>query len=408
MSVAHVASRARVSTATFYEQFQDREDGLLAAYRTVVERILGQTRLPSGTTDWSDGARKVLAPLLNALQSDPDAGRVLFVEALAGVACIREERRLVLEEFGRRVEASLDGPPKDGNTPDIPAVAVMGALRNIVSRHLRTHAEDRLPLLVEDGLTWVGSYATPAGQKRWSIGPHALLPATSAYRHRPVARGPARLPRGRHSLPAGVVARSHRERILRGTAEAMMAKGYAHATVADIVAQAGVSRDVFYEHFSDKQHAFLEAQQHPTQYVLDACATAYFSAREWPERVWRCYETLLGLIAANPAVSHLRLVDCYDAGPAAIRRAEEITRSFTFFLEEGYSYRPQARQLPRLCSEAIAGAIFEIIQRSVAHGDVTQTPRQLPLVTYIAIAPFTGPQDAIRLIERFSGPYLSA
>jgi hypothetical protein len=61
------------------------------------------------------------------------------------------------------------------------------------------------------------------------------------------------------------------------------------------------------------------------------------------------------LIAQNPAISHLRLVECYASGPAAIRRAEEITRSFTIFLHEGYHYRPEAASLPRLCSQAIAG-----------------------------------------------------
>ncbi len=61
-----------------------------------------------------------------------------------------------------------------------------------------------------------------------------------------------------------------------------MAKGYASTTVADIVAAAGVSRDVFYGHFADKQNAFLEAQQHPTEYILDTCAAAFFSVRESP------------------------------------------------------------------------------------------------------------------------------
>jgi AcrR family transcriptional regulator len=182
----------------------------------------------------------------------------------------------------------------------------------------------------------------------------------------------------------------------------MRASGYANATVSDIVAQAGVSRDVFYEHFTSKQHAFLEAQQYPTQYILDACATAYYRAKDWPERIWNGLRTLLGLIVANPAISHLRLVECYAAGPAAIRRAEEITRSFTFFLEEGYSYRPQNHQLPRLYSEAIAGAIFEVLQRNIAHGETAALPRHLPQIVYIAIAPFTGPQQAIRLLEQFS------
>ncbi len=402
VSIVQLASHAGVSTATFYEQFEDKEDCLLTAYRSVAERVFGQMRPAAGDGDWSDAARVALQPLLGILQSDPDVVRLLFVDGLAGGQRVREEIARVLEKFERHVQAFLDSPPKSGNTLDIPATAGMGALRNIVSSHLRTHAEDRLPLLMDDALAWLKSYAIPAGQARWSTGPHALLAATPARERGARARAPARLPRGRHHLPAGVVARSQRERLLHGTAEVMSAKGYANATVTDIVAQAGVSRDVFYEYFTSKQHAFLEAQQYPTQFILDACATAYFRAKDWPERVWNGLRTLLGLIVSDPAVAHLRLVECYAAGPAAIRRAEEITRSFTFFLEEGYSYRPQNHELPRLYSEAIAGAIFEVLQRNVAHGETAQLPRHLPQIVYIAITPFTGPQEAIHLLEQFS------
>ncbi len=369
--------------ATPYEQLGDRDDRMLAACRAVAGDVFGQMGPVAGAQDWSDAARLALGGLLSVLRDDPGALRVLFVDGLAGGGGIRAERKRVAAEFERLVQAFLDSPPKGGNALDIPATAVMGALRNITAGHLRTHDEDRLALLIDDGLAWVESYAIPAGQARWSTGAHALLAAAP-------------------SLPARWVARSQHERILDATAEVMKAKGYARATVAGILAQAGVSREVFYEHFSDKQHAFLEAQQHPTQYFLDACSAAYFSAQQWPERIWKGLRTMLGLIAANPALSHLRLVECYRAGPAAIRRAEEITRSFTFFLEEGYSYRPAAHQLPRLSSDAIAGAIFEVIQRAVAHGDAAQLTRQLPQIAYIAITPFTGHEQAVDLLERYS------
>jgi AcrR family transcriptional regulator len=201
-------------------------------------------------------------------------------------------------------------------------------------------------------------------------------------------------------LPAGVIARSQRTRIIYGTAEVMMNKGYENATVADIVAAAGVSRDVFYEHFTDKHDAFLEAQQHPTQHILDTCAAAYFSVQDWPERIWRAFSVLVEMVVANGPISHLRLVECYAAGPDAIRRAEEITRSFTIFLEEGYGYCPEARELPHLSSQAIAGAIFEIIQRHVARRDGAGLRQRLPELTYIAIAPFVGPEQAVARISQ--------
>jgi len=217
-----------------------------------------------------------------------------------------------------------------------------------------------------------------------------------------IPAAPVRLPRGRHGLPAGLVARSRRMRIIWATAEVVQQKGYPNASVSDIVAAAGVARDVFYEHFENKQHAFLEAEQFVAQYVLDICTRAYFSAERWPERVWRGLRALTGLIAGFPALAHLRLVECYAAGPAAVRSTEELLRAAAIFLEEGYSYHPGAQALPRSFSQAITGAIFELIYREVAKGDAASVPRLLPRLAYVAIAPFSGPDAAIRLVEELS------
>jgi AcrR family transcriptional regulator len=412
VSIEQLCSRAGVSPATFYEQFDSKEDCLLAAYRAIAERVFHRMGAVAGNGDWSGAARAALGGLLDALQSDPHAGRVLFTEGLAGGGAMREERRRVLCEFERRAQEFLDSTPKDSKTIDIPVMAVVGALRHIVSRRLRTHAANQLPSLEKDVLTWLESYAIPAARARWSTSPKALLDLAPAQERVPAPSGPGwtpeRLPPGRHGLPAEVVARSQRTRLIYGTAEVMMAKGYQDATIADIVAAAGVARPVFYEHFADKQHAFLEAQQHPTQYILDRCAQAYYSAKEWPERVWRCFDTLIGLIVANPAISHLRLVECYAAGPTAIRRAEEITRSFTIFVEEGYHYLEYARSLPRLCSQAVAGAFFEVVQRHIAEGEAAALAACLPQLTYIAIAPFTGAQEAIELVEEMKARHIVA
>ena len=146
----------------------------------------------------------------------------------------------------------------------------------------------------------------------------------------------------------------------------------------------------------------MEAQQHPTQYILDACSAAYLSADEWPERVWRGLRRTDRADREEPgdlAPATGRVLRRRDA---AIQRAEEITRSFTFFLEEGYGYREKARGLPRVCPEAIACAIFEVIRRRFALGESAELPRYLPQLVYIAIAPFTGAEEAIGVIEKLS------
>lgn len=407
VSVAQVSSRAGVSSATFYEQFKGKEDCFVSGYRTVAERVLGDIQAIAADVDsdaeWARAAKVALASALMAVRDDPNGGRVLLIESLAGGELMQSERRRVLAEFESRAQDLLESTPAGADTLDLPATALVGAIRSIASRHLRSDTEDELPGLADDLVAWLRAYSVPPGHSHWSTSHEALLEVDG----RPLATvaddgPPKRLPRGRHGLPASVVARSQRTRIIYGTAQVMMAKGYANATVSDIVAAAGVARDVFYEHFADKQHAFLEAQQHPTQHILDMCAAAYFASERWPDRVWHGLRTLLELIAENPALSHLRLVECYAAGPEAIRRAEEITRSFTIFLEEGYHVSTQAAALPRLCSQAISGAIFESIRRHIAEGEAATLTARLPQLTYVAIAPFMGAEQAVRELRRLS------
>ena len=80
------------------------------------------------------------------------------------------------------------------------------------------------------------------------------------------------LPRGRHAAPREVVAESQRERVLVGMADAVAAKGYANVAVADVIERAGVSRRSFYEHFTNKEDAFLAAYDAGVTGLLDAIA----------------------------------------------------------------------------------------------------------------------------------------
>jgi AcrR family transcriptional regulator len=404
VTILQLCAGAGVSQQTFYEQFADKEDVLVGAYRASAEGLFGQMRSAVTDAHATEVPRRALGALLEAVASDPDAGRVLFIEALGGGERMRSERKHAFGRFERRAEEVLALTPIDAPTLDVPVIAVVGALRHIVSRHLRNYAEDELPARLDDGLAWLYSYARAPGADPWSTSARALLqraatPATPAQ-----SAPPQRLPPGRHGLPAGLIARHQRTRLISATAEVTMEKGYAKTRIEHIVARARVAKPVFYRYFSDKQHAFLEAQQYPTQFILDRCAQAYYSAAEWPERLWRMLAVLIELIAANRPISHLRLVESYSAGPVASRRAEEITRAFTIFLEEGYHYGGKLGKLPpRLSLQAITGAVFEIVQRHVAQGEWGELSRHLPQLAYVALAPFIGAQEAIELVEEMKG-----
>ncbi len=410
VTVAGVSSRAGVSSATFYEQFANKEECLVSAHRESAERVLRATSEAVGELQRShertpEALRAALRTLMVTIQREPDAARVLFIEGLSGAPQLREASVRVLSRMEAGTDAAISSVPVEEGPIDLPAIALVGAVRNLVSRRLRVHGEDRLLRIVDPLAEWIMSYRLPPGASRWTTRTPGTVGAriTAAIREAEADRlGRGRLPRGRHGLTPGQVIRSQRTRIISATAEVTMRKGYASTTVADIVAAAGVAKDAFYEHFQDKEHAFLEAQQHPTQFILDRCAEAYFQVPEWPYRLWNHLETLVALIAENPAMAHLRLVECYAAGPAAVQRAEEITRAFNIFIEEGYAYGEESRRRPHVFSEAITGAIFEIIRTHTARGEPARLLSLVPQLTYLGVAPFVGAEKAVSIVEQLA------
>lgn len=104
-TVADILARARVSRATFYQLFRDKEDCFVAAYRlnadfvaAVMEAELEQVRanVDLGPLDRLD---RVLGVLLTALQTAPALARVFLVEVYAAGPVAIEQRRRSMERF---------------------------------------------------------------------------------------------------------------------------------------------------------------------------------------------------------------------------------------------------------------------------------------------------------------------
>ncbi len=81
VSIAQVSSAAGVSRATFYEQFADKEECLLAAWQTAAERLMAKAPpMTVSNGDWAEAASSLLRTMAVALEREPDAARLLFVE----------------------------------------------------------------------------------------------------------------------------------------------------------------------------------------------------------------------------------------------------------------------------------------------------------------------------------------
>ena len=113
-SVAEVARRAGVSTATFYGQFQDKRECVLVAFEELFARLLeALDGVCKGEGDARDRARAGASIAANVLTADPLAGRLLAVEILAvGPEGVRAHHGAI-ERLAERLRGGENAPTPD-------------------------------------------------------------------------------------------------------------------------------------------------------------------------------------------------------------------------------------------------------------------------------------------------------
>jgi len=372
LTVERILSAAGVSRATFYQYFCNVDDCFWSAYRQHAEQLV------SDVTAAAKGNRHRELAVLDALAvtatSRPEIARLLMRECLAAGPTGLVERDGLIS----RLEHAMTGPAPSQSTIDLPAPILIGATFRFLS--MRLSDGDALDGVRDDVREWVGGFARRSSSPSWSARFAPVLP-----RH--ASRTPAQSGVGR-------TAGTPRERILRATAATIRAKSYRDIAVADIVATACVSRKGFYNEFSSKADAFMATYEHGFQQSLAACAPAFFGPRAWPERVWHGAQAFTGFLSSEPLFAYLGFVECYAIGPRFALRVHDTQLAFTLFLEEGYRHRAQAQSLSRACSVLTAAAIFEAGFQASRCGPSLYIRRMQPLAVYIALAPFTGIDEA--------------
>jgi AcrR family transcriptional regulator len=202
-----------------------------------------------------------------------------------------------------------------------------------------------------------------------------------------------RLPRGRHGLPRELVTRSQRERLLAAVVRVTADNGYEETTVGDILGEAGVGRESFYELFDDKLDCMLAAHKILVDNLEQCVRRVYDVPGPWPTRMWKALAVTLDWFAADPGAARFTLVELSTVGPAFRPTFQAEFRRFTRLLDEGLEDGPGA-DLPRATDLAV-GATMARIYEEVVLGRAEQLPRLLPDLTYGLLVPFVG-EDAAR------------
>lgn len=202
---------------------------------------------------------------------------------------------------------------------------------------------------------------------------------------------------GRHNLPPDVVAFNQRERLLSAVASVVACHGYNKITVAQVIAAASVSRRTFYEHFSDKEDAFLAAYDAVESHLVALLTEAADERSDWPAKVAAVLVALTSFFAAHVDLARLYLVEATVVGEAMNGRREQRADRLTALLSEGREQRPQGRGLSPGIEEALVGGVTTMFGRRVAAAEAEQLDRFAPAAIEFVLAPYLGPCEARRI-----------
>jgi AcrR family transcriptional regulator len=207
---------------------------------------------------------------------------------------------------------------------------------------------------------------------------------------------PRRLPRGTHGLDRSLVAASQRTRLLEATGRAVAEKGYAAATIDDIVRGAGVSKKTFYEHFTDKLDCFLAAYEAASDELFEHVRAAQQAADArdsgaWLARTRAGIHAYLRWLAAEPALARVFLIEVAAAGPEALERRERLRDRYAERMRE----LQVANSVPdEIFHAVVAGADDLVVRRLREGGNLLELE---PILLYLQVSLLAGPEVAAEL-----------
>jgi AcrR family transcriptional regulator len=138
VTVAMIASEARVSLSTFYEYFSDKERCLLDAYDQVADELLAAVAgAADDQQDWQSSTQAGVAAYITWFVTRPDAAATFVVAIHTAGADALRRRQQVLERF--RALLREQGCDRFG------AAAVVATLDAAVHEHLVDGDLDGLP-----------------------------------------------------------------------------------------------------------------------------------------------------------------------------------------------------------------------------------------------------------------------
>jgi AcrR family transcriptional regulator len=373
--VADLLKLSGISRTTFYQHFPGgKEECLLAAVDAAAATALEAVREACESEgDWDDQLRRAFGALGAAVAEQPAAARIALVDVYAAGPAGLVHADEALSGFAWQLTEALGRSPERAAVPPAIASGLAGGIRAVLESRVARGETAAVPDLMPALRDWALSYRNPPQ--------------------------PIRRPRTRPPLNSvsRFVVHDQVDRIFGAVAATVAEKGYPAMTLDDIAKSAGASLTTFYQHFDGKEQAFLAAYDSAMAQAEAAALPPLRWSRSWEQGVRAALEAYLSFWAAEPQWARIAIVDVLTAGQPGLAHRDRANGLFEQILQPGVERAPEAGPL---AVEAIGGAVHALIYEQIRRRGAEHLLQILPAVTFVALAPFAGSQEAIAVANK--------
>lgn len=142
LTIRHLTQEAGVSRATFYGQFESKEECFLTTYDICAEWLCGRVEgAVAAEGQWPASVRAGVSEAMRLLADNPDVAHLIGVEALQAGAAARRRRQACIEHLAGVLHANRPGDVD--LPPDLEELLIGGTL-SLIGRYVDTGRIDQL------------------------------------------------------------------------------------------------------------------------------------------------------------------------------------------------------------------------------------------------------------------------
>jgi AcrR family transcriptional regulator len=176
---------------------------------------------------------------------------------------------------------------------------------------------------------------------------------------------------------------TQRERLLAGMIDAANRDGYGDASVARVLAEAGVSRATFYDYFGDRDECFIAAITAVQERLLEGIIAAV-EAVPPDQALASALRATFAFAESERDEARFLMSESLAGGPKALDARDAGLRETAQLIESKFSRAPAEAVVPDLPVLAVLGATHRLLATRLRRGERALNAQLEALITWTA------------------------